>query len=65
MIWKTLGCEFKVMDDMNDSMSWAQGTKCYEQLMFIIDMNDSESWAQGSRCYQLLKLVDDMSYSAS
>ena len=28
------------MDDMNDSLSWGQGPKCYEQLKAIDDMND-------------------------
>ena len=29
------------MNDMNDSMSSAQGSSCYEQLKVVIDMNDS------------------------
>ena len=33
---------------MNDSKSWAQGSRCYEQLKVVDDMNDSGSWAQGS-----------------
>ena len=28
------------MDDMNDSGSWAQASKCYEQLKIVDDMND-------------------------
>ena len=36
------------MDDMNDSWSWANGSKCYEQLGFVDDMNNSRSWAKDS-----------------
>ena len=28
------------MDDMNDSMWWAQGSRCYEQLKVVNDMNN-------------------------
>ena len=28
------------MNDMNDSMSSAQGSSCYEQLRVMIDMNE-------------------------
>ena len=38
------------MDDMNDSGSWAHGSKYYEQLKTVVDMNDLGLWAQGSRC---------------
>ena len=40
------------MDYMNDSRSWAQGSKFYEQLKVVVDMNDSRLWSQGSRCYE-------------
>ena len=30
------------MVDMNDSMSWAHGSKCYEQVKVMDDMNDSK-----------------------
>ena len=51
------------MDDMNDSSSWGQGTKCYgcsEQLMGMANMNKFRSWDQGFQCYLNLKGVDDM-----
>ena len=38
------------MDDMNDSRSWAQAFRFYEQLRVVVDMKDSNLWAQGSRC---------------
>ena len=31
------------MEDMNDSVSWAQGSKCYEQLKVVDNMNNSRS----------------------
>ena len=31
------------MDDMNDSISWAQGSRFYELLKAMEDMNDSKS----------------------
>ena len=31
------------MDDMNDSSSWAQDARCYEQLNVVVNMNDFES----------------------
>ena len=38
--------------DMNDTRSWAQGFRLYEQLKIVIEMNDSGSLAQGSRSYE-------------
>ena len=32
-----------VVDNMNDSRSRAQGSKCYEKLKVVNDMNDSRS----------------------
>ena len=40
------------MDYIKDSRSWAQGSKCYEQLRVVVDMNDYGLWSQGSRCYE-------------
>ena len=40
------------MVDLNDSKSWAQGSKFYEQLKAVVDMNDSGLWAQGSKYYE-------------
>ena len=37
---------------MNDSFSWAHGSKCYEQLRVMDDMNDYGLWVKGSRCYE-------------
>ena len=48
------------MDDMNDSRSWAHGSRYYEQLKVVADLNNSRLWAQGSRCYEQLKVVDGM-----
>ena len=39
------------MDDMNDSMCWAKGSRFYEQLKALDDMKDFRSWDQGSRFY--------------
>ena len=70
----TLGHELKVLDainnsgvvdDMNDSESWAQASRFYEQLKAVVDMKDSELWVQGSRSYAQLKVIDDMKDSKS
>ena len=53
------------MDDINDSGSWAQGSRYYTQLRVVIDMNDSRSWANDSKCYEQLKVVNDINYSRS
>ena len=47
----TLGRELRTLDtmnnfvDMNDSESWDQGSKCYEQLRIVDDMSYSWLWA--------------------
>ena len=51
------------MDDMNDSGSWAPGSRSYEQLKAMDDMNGYMLWAQGCRCYELLWVVDGMNDS--
>ena len=51
------------MDDMNDSRSWAQGSRFYEQLRIVVNLNDSRSQAQGSRCYEWIRYVYDMIHS--
>ena len=33
------------MDDMNNSRSWIENNKFYEQLKAMDDMNDFKSWA--------------------
>ena len=43
------------MVNMNNSMSWAQGSKCYEQLKVVDDMNDTSSRAQASWYDVMLK----------
>ncbi|KAL6329703.1 hypothetical protein AAG906_027279 [Vitis piasezkii] len=63
---------FGIVDDMNDSRSFAQGSRCDEQVKVVNDMNDSRcdeqvramddlndsrSYAQGSRCYEQLKAL--------
>ena len=48
------------MDDMNDSSSWAQASKYYDQLWPIVDLKDSWSWGQDSRCYEQLKVGVEM-----
>ena len=40
------------MDDMNDSGSWSQASRYYDEVKVIIDLKDSSSSAQGSRCYE-------------
>ena len=45
-----------VVDDMNDSRSWALGSRCYEYLRVMDPINDFESWPQGSIRYEQLKL---------
>ena len=50
---------------MNDSKSWAQGFKCYEQLKVVDDMSYTRSWAQRCGCYEMTKVVDDTNYSGS
>ena len=50
----------RVMNDMNDSRSSAQGSSCYEQLRVVINMNRFMLSAEGSRSYEQLRVVDDM-----
>ena len=38
MIWMILHHELRVVDDMNDSRSWAHNSRYYEQLMVVVDM---------------------------
>ena len=45
---------------MNDSKSFAQGSKCYEQIKGVADIDDFGSWAQGSRWYEQLTVLDYM-----
>ena len=42
------------MDDMNNSRSWAQDSRCYEKLRVVINMNDLGSWVEGSKFYEQL-----------
>ena len=35
--------ELKAIDDMNDSASWTQAFRCYEQLKIVDDMDESGS----------------------
>ena len=51
------------MDDLNDSRLWAEGTKCYEQLMVVVDINDFGSWAHDSIYNEKLEAVDEMNDS--
>ena len=37
--------QLKVVVDMNDSKSWAQGYRCCKQLNAKVDMNVYESWS--------------------
>ena len=37
---------------MNNSRSWAEDCKYYEQLKVMDDMNHSDSWAQASTYYE-------------
>ena len=53
------------MDDLNDSKSWVQGFRCYEQFKDVDDINNIMLWARDSRCYEQVKVVDDMNDSRS
>ena len=53
------------MDEMNDSGSWAHGSRCYEQLKVVVNVKDSKSCAQGSRCYEKFGVLNDMNDSRS
>ena len=44
--------KLKAMDDLNDSKSLVQDSKCYEQFKDVDDINDVVLWAQASRCYE-------------
>ena len=48
---------------MNDSKSWGQGSRFYDQLYIMVEMNDYGSWAKGSKCYEQRKVVVDMNES--
>ena len=48
---------------MNKSKSWAQRSRCYEQLKAMVDMNDSGLWVKRPICYEQFKDVDDMNDS--
>ena len=49
------------MDDRNDSWSWTQGSRWYEQLKSMVDMNYSMSWDKGSSVkIELLKTWHDV-----
>ena len=68
MTWIILGRELRALDAMNnsgfymnDSWSWAQDCKCYEQLRTMDDMNNYRSWAQGFRYYKKLRAMVDLS----
>ena len=50
---------------MNDSESWAQAFRLYEQLRVVVDMKDSNLWAQGYRCYAQHKAINEMENSNS
>ena len=40
------------MDDLNNSGSWDEATKYFEQLKVIIDLKDYVLGALGSACYE-------------
>ena len=42
---------------------WAQGSRCYNELLTVDDMNDFELWAKGSRIYEQVRVVDDINDS--
>ena len=50
---------------MNDSWSWANGSKCHEYLKVVDEKNDFGLWAKGSECYEQLRAMYDMSDSSS
>ena len=68
MTWTTQDRKLWALDVKNSSgiwitwttKSWAQRSRCYEQLRVMVDMNYSRSWVKGSRCYEEFRDVDDM-----
>ena len=40
------------MVEMNDTRSWAQGFRCYEQLKAFDDMKNYGLWDQGFKCFE-------------
>ena len=32
--------KLNIVDDMNDSRLWDQGSRCYEKLKIVVDMNN-------------------------
>nr|CAN72922.1 hypothetical protein VITISV_035250 [Vitis vinifera] len=57
--------KLRVVDDMNDIRSCAQGSRCDEHLRVVNGMNYSRSSALGPKSYEQLKVVDDMKDSRS
>ena len=55
LIWTSQG-----VDDIKDSTSWAQVSRCYEQLKTMDEIKDSRSWGKGSRYDEQLKAIVDM-----
>ena len=70
-----MGCELRVVANMNNFGSWAQGFRCYDQHTVLDDMNDSVSHDLKSldsmnssrqriismiRCYEKLMAMDDV-----
>ena len=47
----------KGLDDMNDSRSWTQGSRCHEKHRVVVHMNDSRSCAEGSKCNEKLQAM--------
>ena len=45
---------------MNNSRSWAQGSRFYEQLRIVDGMNDTSLRAQAFRYYEILKAFIDL-----
>ena len=43
MTWRTPGCELRIVANMNNFRSWAQGSRYYDQLIIMDGMNDSVS----------------------
>ena len=68
ILWpQAFGCFewLRPLEDMNDSWSWALGSKRYEHLKSMDDRNNSWSWAQDSKWYEQLRSIVYMNYSGS
>ena len=55
--------ELRAMNDMNDSRSWTQGSRCCKQHKVVVDMNDFGSRTQGFKCNEKIQAMKDINDS--